>query len=347
MATIQKRVLKDGTIRYRAIVRIRGTSRQEMTFDRKTDAKNWANKIETEIRDGKVILTSQASRHTFGELIDRYTESILPRKKSSKDQKRHLDWWKTELGDRFLCNITPSLLAEYRDSLLKGGRSKSTANRYLASLGHPFTIAIREWGWVSDHPVHKISKLPEPRGRIRFLSKEELKKLVEACKNQKNPDLLHSVVLSLATGARQAEIFGLEWERVDLEKGRLTFTETKNKEIRTVPIRGYALELIRERGRVQRLDTDLVFPGRKLPTKPVSVRGAFENALEEAGIEDFRWHDLRHTAASYLAMDGANASTIAAVLGHKTLAMVKRYAHLSEDSLGLQIESMNKSLFGG
>jgi site-specific recombinase XerD len=100
-----------------------------------------------------------------------------------------------------------------------------------------------------------------------------------------------------------------------------------------------------DRAKVRRIDTDLVFPGRK-GNRPIDLRFPFETAVKRAGIEDFHWHDLRHSAASYLAMNGATLAEIAEVLGHKTLAMVKRYAHLSQAHTTRVVESMNARLFG-
>ena len=104
-------------------------------------------------------------------------------------------------------------------------------------------------------------------------------------------------------------------------------------------------DLLRDRAKVRRIDSDLVFPGRP-PTRPASLRHAWETALQTAGIADFHWHDLRHSAASYLAMNGASLQEIAAVLGHKTLAMVKRYAHLSEQHTAGVVNRMNHVIFG-
>jgi integrase len=120
-----------------------------------------------------------------------------------------------------------------------------------------------------------------------------------------------------------------------------TLHETKNGEHRVLPLAGPAPDLLRERSRVRRIDTDLVFPGRLHPNKPVDLRTPFETALKVARTEDFHWHDLRHTAASYLAMNGASLAEIAEVLGHKTLAMVKRYAHLSAAHTAGVVERMN------
>ena len=152
-------------------------------------------------------------------------------------------------------------------------------------------------------------------------------------------------MLALATGARQGEIIGLTWKDVDLETGRLTFHETKNGERRSVTVTGEALNVLRDHSKVRRIDSDLVFPGNT--GKPAYLRNAWLQALGDAEIKDFRWHDIRHTSASYLAMSGATLAEIAEILGHKTLQMVKRYAHLTEDHKAEVLERMTSKMVKG
>lgn len=369
MANIEKRVSKEGDTSYRVKVRLKGHPAQSATFTRLTDARKWAQDTESAIRNGRHFKTSEAKRHTVGELIDRYMREVLPGKpKSNRDQKRQLLWWKQEVGVYLLSDITPALIGQYRDKLktepfreAKEGdakkpryRSPSTVTRYLAALSHVFTVAVKEWEWLDDSPMRKVNKPKEPRGRVRYLSDDEREVFLKACKESSNKDLYIAVVLALSTGARQMEIMGMRWGQVDLRRGVITLTETKNGEIRALPLVGHALELMQERAKVRRIDTDLVFPGRKprrlndreLQWKPVDLRAPFVAALKKAGIADFHWHDLRHTAASYLAMNGASLAEIAEVLGHKTLAMVKRYAHLSHAHTARVVASMNQKMFG-
>jgi integrase len=206
-------------------------------------------------------------------------------------------------------------------------------------------MAVREWQWCEDNPVRKVSKLKEPRGRVRFLSDEERQRLLEACKVSRNPYLYTIVVLALATGARRGELLTLHWQDVDLKRRVLTFRETKNSEIRVVPVTGYALDVLSLHAKSQRANTDLAFPNRT-GKKPLAIRNAFENAVEHARIKDFRFHDLRHSAASYLAMNGASLAEIAEVLGHKTLAMVRRYTHIAESHTRSVVARMNTAIFG-
>jgi integrase len=185
----------------------------------------------------------------------------------------------------------------------------------------------------------------DDRRRRLWLEAQERYQLLEACQASRNPYLYTIVVLALATGARRGELLGLRWPDVDMKRGTLTFHETKNGERRAVPLTGQALTLLHQHAKVRRLDTTLVFPNSS-GGRPLGIREAFEGAVERADITDFRFHDLRHTAASYLAMSGASLAEIAEVLGHKTLAMVKRYAHLSEAHTRGVVERMNRAVFG-
>jgi integrase len=364
MAAIQERKGRDGKPVYRVQIRMKGHPAQSATFSRKTDAKRWAAQTEAAIREGRHFATSEAKRHTLADLVDRYAREVLPQKKTKtqEPQRGQLAWWRASIGERVLSDVTPALVADCRDKLLsepvapktddpsKAGpertRSTATVNRYLAILSHAFTVAVKEWGWVDSNPLLKVTKPKEPGGRVRYLDDDERDRLLSVCRESSNADLYPAVVLALSTGARQAEVMGLTWKRIDLAKGTALLDDTKNGERRVLPLAGPALALLKERAKVRRINTDLVFPSKVNPSKPIDLRSPWETALKRAEIEDFRWHDLRHSAASYLAMNGASLNEIAAVLGHKTLAMVKRYAHLSEAHTAGVVASMNARIFG-
>lgn len=354
MATVTKRTNKDGSTSYKVEVRLKGTKPQRATFARKTDARKWAQDTESAIRDGRHFKTAEAKRHTFADMVDRYIRDVLPGKpKSQAKQTQQLTWWKAQLGTYTLADVTPPLIAETRDKLANtitrrgNPTSPATVVRYLAALSHCYSVAVSEWQWIDDSPTRKVKKPTEPRGRVRFLSDEERERLLHACRESNSPDLYLAVVLALSTGARRMEVLTLRWGQVDFSRCVAVLHDTKNKERRVLPLAGAALDLLRERSRVRRLDTDLVLPGRIGPPRPVDLRAPWETALKRAGIEDFRWHDLRHSTASYLAMNGASLAEIAEVLGHKTLAMVKRYAHLSEAHTAGVVERMNARFLGG
>lgn len=355
MATIQKRVSSDKKVCFRVRVRIKGFPIQTASFSRLTDAKKWAQQIESDIHQGRYFKIAEVKKHTLAEAIDRYIADIIPTKstkpKSRNDQSTQLLWWKKAIGHEVLSNITPAIIIAERDKIAKvktvtgSKRTPATVNRYMAALSHLFTIAVKEWGWVTEHPVKNVSKLKEPRGRVRFLTEPETQRLLASCKDSKQPYLFVIVILCLSTGARQQEIVGLKWSDIDFERGMIILHDTKNNERRSIPLVGHAMDVFKQHQRVRRLKSDYVFPS-KISLKPIEIRSAWVYALARANIEDFRFHDLRHTAASYLAMSAASLAEISDVLGHKSLAMVKRYAHLSDSHTANIVSKMNKKLFG-
>lgn len=350
MATIEKRTTAEGTS-YRVKIRLRGQPVQSATFTRLSDAKRWAEQTAAAMREGRHFATTEAKRHTLNDAITRYKAEKLPRLKDEATRTAQLDWWARALGGYVLADLTPARINEAKERLsretIAGGRVRSdaTINRYLAALSVVLSTCAKAWEWIETSPMRRVEKRKEPRGRVRFLSDDERERLLEACKD--HPDLFAAVLLALTTGARRMEIMGLSWGQVDLARRVILLEDTKNGERRPLPIVGPALDMLRERAKVRRLDTDLVFPGRIRPKQPVDLRTPWETALKRAGIEDFHWHDLRHTTASYLAMNGAGQQEIAAVLGHKTLQMVKRYAHLSHEHVASVMEDMAGKIFGG
>jgi integrase len=332
---------------------MKGKPEATASFERLTDARLWAQHTETAIREGRYATTAEAQKHTVSDLVERYISDVLPRKpKIHNEYACQLKWWQAQIGDVLLSDLTPSLISEQRDLLSEKVTNRKTiisnarVNRYMATLSTTITTAVKEWEWMEDNPLRKVSKLKEPRGRVRYLSDEERERLLTACRESHNPNLYLTVILAMSTGGRQAEIWGLRWKCVDLKNGFITFEETKNDEPRSVPLTGHALELMMERSKVPRVDTDLVFHSRVDRHKHFDFRRPFQMALKAAQIEDFRWHDLRHCAASYLVMAGVDMRTVAEILGHKTLQMTQRYTHLSPEHLKDAVAKMNRKIFG-
>jgi len=355
MAVIEKRTAQDGSISFRVKIRLRGFPPQTATFARKTDAAKWASQTETAIRQGRHFEVSEAKKRTLADLFEKYRAEVLPRLRSHQTRAVHLDWWESKLGAYLLADVRPSLIIETRKALFDKetprGKpmSESTANRYMATLSHCFTWATKELQWMSDNPVFKVQAFKEPDGVIRFLSDEERAALLESAK-AKSPDLHTIIILALSTGARRNEILGLRWPDVDLKTGLLTFAKTKNGTIRHVPITGQALSALRDIAASRKLlnPTGLVFPGKTRATqdKPLAIENIFQACLKDAGIENFRFHDLRHSAASYLVMAEVPMMTVAEILGHRDLKMTQRYAHLSRAHVQDAVSRLDSAIFG-
>jgi len=352
MATINKRQTVEGKPYYTVQVRLKGYPAQTASFNRITDAKKWAQDTESAIREGRHFKTAEAKKHTVGEMIDRYLSSAKLTKVQDEHIGLHLRRWKVEIGYLLLSDLTASAITLVKEKLLKEEfrgkpRSPTTVLRYMASLSTALTTAVKDWAWIEDSPMKNITKPKAARGRVRFLDDDERDRLLTACKQSRNKQLYLCVILAISTGMRKAELFNLKWSDVNLTEGFLILHKTKNGERRRVPIAGHALELLRDHGKVRRLDTPRLFPGLKDPLKPIDLQTPWETARKHAGITDFTWHDLRHCTASYLLMNGASSAEIAEVLGHKTLQMVKRYAHLSDSHVSNVVASMNAKIFGG
>lgn len=353
MNGIDKRPNKDGTDSYRVRVRIKGHPPVTKTFTSLTLAKKWKRNTEVEIEEGRYFDKVEAQKHTLSEAIDRYIKSILPGKpKDAKNVHRHLLWWKRQLGDYSLDCIKPSFIAEKKDLLLseeiKSGKNRSptTAIRYISSLSHVFTIMVKEWGWITENPVRKITKPTLSNARIRFLSEDEKVRLLDACQKSGCKVLYLAVLLALSTGMRYSEIMKLKKGDVDIGRNVITLKETKNGDVRSIPLVGTPLHLMKERLTIILNQEALIFPSTNDPKKPIDIRSAWERAVKLANIIDFRFHDLRHTVASYLAMSGYSLLDIGTLLGHKDMQSTKRYAHLSQEHKQRMVTTMTQKILG-
>ena len=334
MAYLEKRVTSKG-VRYRAHVRIKGSPRLSSTHLSKPAARDWAIQVEAELRMERGLKAKSGRINTFYDAMTRYLRDVAPRTPKSYEYKRTaLSVWNKYLCTLPLEDIDHVVISQVRDKIQRrktpSGKPKSntTVNRYLAAISHLLTTAAIEWGWIQASPMPRVTKFKEPRGRVRFLSENERLRLLEACNESRNHLLYTIVVVALSTGMRKSEILNLRWQDIDFKRSRIIIEDTKNGERRGVPLVGRARELVfklSQSGTVQKF----VFTGPN-NTRFHDLKIAWEGAIKRSGISDFRFHDLRHCTASYLAMNGATSHEIAEVLGHKSLDMVKRYAHLCD-----------------
>ena len=341
MATIRKRSGKRATT-YQAQVRLAGRPAVTRSFETKEEAKRWARETEGTLQRDR---RGSGERRPLSEAIEKYSKTTLTKKAPSTQQSNRyrLEWWHDHYGHIRLDHLTPEILCNARDEL-EAQASGPTANRYLAVLSHVLTTASNEWGWIWDNPLRRVKRCREHSARVRYLSPEETQELLLACR--KSSPILHTVVVvALATGMRRGEIMGLRWKDVDLENRLITLEKTKNRERRGIPVSD---ALFTELTRLPRhIDTDLLFPSPKKRNQPADMSWRFESAVKAARIEDFRFHDLRHTVASFMAMNRATEREIAEVLGHKTMAMVERYSHLSKSHVRGLLNDVSNALVVG
>lgn len=268
------------------------------------------------------------------ELMDKYMDYCKSNNKQSTYEKKKFNvrMLLKYFGDVPLASITPEQIENYK--LERGKRvSNSSVNRDLATLKHALNLAVK-WGYLNGSPAKAVSKLREPRGRVRYLTKEEADRLIGSCSGTLRP----IVLTALHTGMRLGEILNLDWEDVDLERRQIRIVDAKNGDFRVVPINGILYNnlssLNGREGRVFRNRSGFPY---------TNVSNIYRRAVRKAGIEDFRFHDIRHTCASWLAMKGVSLSTIGELLGHRTPQMTMRYAHLSPSYMQDVVELLTQN----
>lgn len=347
--TIAKLHRASGT-RFKAILRDgSGRALRSKTFTRLSLAREWGRRVASD-RELVAALGTECARLTLADLVrgdpPRRPAFVVP------EQRRwQVDWWLARLGGQYLTDITPdairTALAEYAAGnvmvFIRGQgpkdsgrrRSPASANRLRAMLAALYRHARVAWGLTVDSPLRAVPPLQEKNQRKRFLSEEEVGRLLEAAKASSWPKLHLLVLLALTTGARRGELAGLRWPDIDFDARTAILHDSKNGDPRLLTIPPLVMA---ELAKLRELGDTLVFARPGAPYTPFDFRAAWWTALEAAGIErwkpadradqGFRFHDLRHSTASFLAANGASLFQIGEVLGHRSSATTKRYSHL-------------------
>jgi len=293
------------------------------------------------VKEGKQPEIKPIVNHTFNELVGQYLK-WAERQRSFRSKRGFIKQLAEAFGSLALRRFNSMLIEQYQTERLRRGNKPATVNRLVATLKHMFTKAV-EWDMVEDETLKRIRKaklLEENNRRLRYLSKEECQNLITWCDKHLRP----IVITALNTGMRKGEILGLKWDSVDLRHGFVLLERTKNGERREIPINDSLRTTLNSVTR--RLDVAYVFhdPGTGEPYQ--DVKRSFNTALRKAKIKDFHFHDLRHTFASHLVMAGQGLTTVKELLGHKTLTMTLRYAHLAPSHKVKAVEVLDGILSG-
>ena len=346
MADFRKR----GDFQWQARIRRTGYPSQTKTFNTRAEAEAWARQIETEMDRGAYISRKEAESTTLAEALSRYESEVSRKKKGYVKEKDKIDHWrKSSLGPLHLANIRSSALAKWRDDRLKQS-SPATVNRLLNLLSHVFTVAIQDWGMGGlVNPVQNVRRPKNPFPRERRLLPGELDRILAATGSPSIGDVIRFAV---ETGMRRGEIAHMKWDHVDLKKEVLLVPETKTGDPRRIPLSTEAIRILSDLPRridgmvwsydekglgITRVFQEAVKRARKLYEKECAER---KETPDPSFLVDLNFHDLRHEATSRFFEGGRfNVMEVAAITGHKTLQMLKRYTHLKAEDLA---EKMNR-----
>ena len=313
-------------------------------------AKDWAAQVR---RGGDPLADRQAltDNPTMSELFDRYLEDFAKRHKkasSLKNDTRMIEKrLRPALGSTAVNDVTRQKIRALHRKLED---TPYEANRTLALLSKVFSFASNDLEWISqaDHPVKGIKRFPEKK-RKRYLTQIEIARLGEALARADAGELDRPVTpyatamirLLILTGARHSEILNLRWDEVNFERGCLELSDSKTGE-KEVFLPAAALQVLTEIRQVE--GNPFVIVGRKLGTHMVNIKDSWGALRKEAGLEDVRLHDLRHSFASVGARAGMSLPILGALLGHRETATTARYAHLSDDPRRLAADAIGQEI---
>jgi integrase len=328
---VRKRVnAKDGSTSFVAWVRVKGFKATAKTFSTLVEAREWQTSLTDELR-------AQAKRSavrpdlptlTVKALADEYLADPATKALRSYDSLEPLVlWWVGHYATAKVRDFGVLAVREGRETLRASGLSPARCNRYLSAMRSAWNWG-RAAGLVAPELVWPSRvMLPEPKGRTRHLNDAELTALLNSA--AKTPLMHAAILVSLATGVRLSELLRLTWADVDLDRSSVRVLLAKNGESRVVFLPGVAADALRVLKRADVVSVKHVFvkpDGEPLDKHSLEYR--WKLVRTEAGLADFRWHDLRHSCASFLAQRGASLLEIGSVLGHKSPSVTQRYAHL-------------------
>ena len=299
------------------------------------------DKLKGEIAEGKWFEKLPGEDYTFKDLMKKYMEEYSAVNKAASSHNRDKSL-KTHLikvfGDNYLTDIKPAMVSDYKVQRRSEGASPRTINYELTLMIHAFNIAIREWEWITDNPIKNVKKETVKNNIERWLTVDEEKRLLKASARW----LKEIIIFAINTGLRQSEILDLKWSQVDMDRRVIIIFEQKYGGVDTLPLNETAIGVLKERCNQNPLNCDIVFPSSAVTR--MSNRNlfrAFAIATDRAKVDNFRFHDLRHTFATRLVQSGVGIYAVQMLGRWRNTSMVKRYAHHNPESLRSSVEVMD------
>lgn len=322
---------KDGSISYKGVVQIRPFDRVSKAFPTYAEAKEWAATQVEMLRKKKKQggeLRTDIMKLTLKEFIELYLDDPKTKKlETFDDVERLCGWWVNHFGAEKIIELGPLKLHKAR-ALLYKGRAEGTVNRYLGVLRSA-------WSWGKSSGVitkeamdwpEKALFLPEPEARVRCLDDDELAALMTAAEGH-SPWMYAAIVASIGTGVRQGELLRLTWKDIDFVKQTVVVLKAKNKKKRIVHVPQPCIDALKK---ARMVGPERVFvQADGTPIDKSRLRVQWLKVRADAKLDDFHWHDLRHSCASFLGRAGASLAEIGSVLGHSSPSITAKYTHFA------------------
>ncbi len=326
MATIRKR-----SARYQAIIRRKNLSPVSRTFATRSDAQQWARRIEREMDMGTYRPEQGVSvETTLQDLLHRYLHEVTPTKKGAiQEGYRIRRLLNDPLANNRVDELTAQAIASYRDARLSDG---TEAARYdMTILQVVINVAMREWGLELDqNPVSRVQKPKPVKARERRIRTDELQTLLRLSEYRCGGWLRPTILLAIETGMRRSELLSLRWADTDLDAGLCRLHDTKNGRPRAVPLSSEAIDVLAGLPRGGE---------RVLPLSVNALALGWKRLIGTSGIKDLRFHDLRHEAISRLFERGLNVPEVALISGHRTPSQLFRYTNLKAEAVAAKLRA--------
>jgi integrase len=320
MASIQK-IERNKGYAYKVQIRRKGFSSISRIFESKELALNFAKSVEND-REKMLAFGEVRNQIKLDKLVDDYFYRGYQGKRP-KEQRWKINYWINHIGNKNIGDINRyDILSGINN--LPSHYKNSTINRFKAAISALLTFAVNEYD-LKDNPARLVKSKPENNQRTRYLSEDERKRLLKESMSSNWDKFYLLILLALTTGARRSEITNLKWSDIDFINKTATVNQTKNGEPRVLPLTNSVINEMQSFNQ----DFELIFHSPKTPDKPYDFRKQWVKLLKKADINDFTFHCIRHSTASYLAQQGVSLIEISSILGHKQIQVTMRYSHLA------------------
>jgi integrase len=320
----------------RVTVNGRQYRRSTGTTDKKVAEKIY-HKVNTDIAERKFFEVDEARQHTFDEMVEKFMKEHAPKREITTQvrYKVSLTHLKPYFSGMLLADITSKTISAYYQRRKDEEAAVATINREFDLISKAFNLAWKQWEWCKENPCQKVQKEPENNQVDRWLTNDEYQRLINASAGYLNGQLTDIILVALNTSMRQGEILNLKWQDIDLFRKIITVMKTKNKHPKTIPMNDtvYDILLRKRQGKVISISGYVFATENGTIIRARNLITAFDKAVAKAEIENFTFHCLRHTSATWMIQNGTDIYTVSKILGHKDIRTTARYAHHYPESL--------------